>query len=76
MKRDNRPNCEYSQRVREFQRGMIDELYGQITPEHQKKFTALYGPISMIKEADMYGIYQHCKRVMKSKRDYPDKASA
>ncbi|MHC4322469.1 MAG: hypothetical protein ACYST3_09370 [Planctomycetota bacterium] len=69
------PGCEYSHRTRELQRGMIDELFGKLTDIHKEKFTSLYGPISMIEEGDMYRIYQHCKRVLKSKRDYPEESA-
>jgi len=54
--------CEFSDRTREFQRGMVKELHDRL-PEHTKRlFLIAYGDIEKIPEKEIYRAYYHCKK--------------
>lgn len=57
--------CEFSDRVRNFKRGLIKELFQQLSEKSQNSFNTQYGDIDKINEDDFYKIYSHCKRVLK-----------
>ena len=58
--------CEYSDRIRAFKKEMIKELFEKLSDKSKISFSRQYGDIAKIQEDDMYKIYYHCKRIIKS----------
>lgn len=58
--------CEFSDKIRIFKKGMIKELFEELSDKSKISFLRQYGDIANIQEDDMYKIYYHCKRTIKS----------
>ena len=58
---------EYSDRLRAFSRGMIQEQFDQLNDTSQKAFMRLYGDIGRLRLDEMPKIYDHNKRCLRMK---------
>lgn len=57
--------CEFSDRIRNFKRQIIKELFVQLNNQDQQAFTRLHGDIFKIPEGETYHIYYQCKRTLR-----------